>query len=179
MEEASFLSRYASKVYIIHRFDYLEASKVMQRRVLSNPKIEVRQWRCWPCRHASAHAQAGSKGCMAPVLTRLICTSNVFTGVQVCTQLPLVYAIFLGLAWIGLQLVASLVGQQLGTAYGGSASNDNVMSVFWLVYRWCGIQRCWRLMAMRRAALVSWQTPTQTHIHQCQWCVVLGTSQWP
>jgi len=45
MEEASFLSRYASKVYIIHRFDYLEASKVMQRRVLSNPKIEVRQWR--------------------------------------------------------------------------------------------------------------------------------------
>jgi hypothetical protein len=43
MEEASFLSRYASKVYIIHRFDYLEASKVMQRRVLNNPKIEVRQ----------------------------------------------------------------------------------------------------------------------------------------
>jgi hypothetical protein len=42
MEEASFLSRYASKVYIIHRFDYLEASKVMQRRVLNNPKIEVR-----------------------------------------------------------------------------------------------------------------------------------------
>lgn len=41
MEEASFLSRYASKVYIIHRFDYLEASKVMQRRVLNNPKIEV------------------------------------------------------------------------------------------------------------------------------------------
>jgi thioredoxin reductase len=29
-------------VYIIHRFDYLEASKVMQRRVLNNPKIEVR-----------------------------------------------------------------------------------------------------------------------------------------
>lgn len=45
MEEASFLSRYASKVYIIHRFDYLEASKVMQRRVLNNPKIEVRQSR--------------------------------------------------------------------------------------------------------------------------------------
>lgn len=41
MEEASFLMRYASKVYIIHRFDYLEASKVMQRRVLNNPKIEV------------------------------------------------------------------------------------------------------------------------------------------
>lgn len=30
-----------TQVYIIHRFDYLEASKVMQRRVLNNPKIEV------------------------------------------------------------------------------------------------------------------------------------------
>lgn len=41
MEEACFLARYASKVYIIHRFDYLEASKVMAKRALSNPKIEV------------------------------------------------------------------------------------------------------------------------------------------
>jgi len=41
MEEAAFLARYASEVYIIHRFDYLEASKVMQKRVLKNPKIKV------------------------------------------------------------------------------------------------------------------------------------------
>ncbi|KAG2431670.1 hypothetical protein HYH02_013247 [Chlamydomonas schloesseri] len=41
MEEAVFLTKYASKVYVIHRFNYLEASKAMARRVLANPKIEV------------------------------------------------------------------------------------------------------------------------------------------
>ncbi len=40
-EEATFLTKFASKVYLIHRRDHLRASKAMQTRVLQHPKIEV------------------------------------------------------------------------------------------------------------------------------------------
>jgi thioredoxin reductase (NADPH) len=40
-EEALFLTRFASRVFLVHRRDQLRATKTLQERVLANPKIEV------------------------------------------------------------------------------------------------------------------------------------------
>lgn len=43
-EDANFVSKFASKVYLIHRRGSLRASPVEQKRIMSNPKIEILWW---------------------------------------------------------------------------------------------------------------------------------------
>jgi thioredoxin reductase (NADPH) len=59
-EEADFLTRYATKVYLIHRRNEFRASKILQKHVFDNPKIEV----IWDTvvEKVEGDAQQGMKG---------------------------------------------------------------------------------------------------------------------
>jgi thioredoxin reductase (NADPH) len=55
MEEATFLTKFGSKVYIVHRRDELRASKIMQQRAHDNAKIE------WLLSHAVTEVSGGDQ----------------------------------------------------------------------------------------------------------------------
>ncbi|KAH0920131.1 hypothetical protein HID58_027791 [Brassica napus] len=73
MEEMKFLTKYRSKVYIIHRCDTFRALKIMQQRVLSKPKIEV----IWNSSVVEAYRDENGKGVLGGLKVKNVVTGDV------------------------------------------------------------------------------------------------------
>ena len=84
MEEASFLTKFASKVTNVHRRDELRASKIMQERATSNSKVEI----AWNSVIEEILGEAGPAGVHAAILkdtktdeTREVACQGVFLAI--------------------------------------------------------------------------------------------------
>ena len=106
VEEASYLTKFASKVYMIVRRDELRASKIMQQRAMDNPKIEI----LWNSSVVDVHGD--------DVITGLRLKNNV-TGDE--SDLP-VGGLFLA---IGHTPITGFLGDQLETDDAGYLKLDD------------------------------------------------------
>ena len=81
MEEATFLTKFASKVTIVHRRDEFRASKVMSARALANPKIDV----IWNTTVGEVHGDDAVSGVTLKDLgtdgSRTFATDGVFVAI--------------------------------------------------------------------------------------------------
>ena len=77
-EEAMFLTKYGSKVYVLVRRDQLRASAVMSKRLLANPKVEV----LWNSVAESCHGDDSGSGLLASIKVKNV-KDNSVTSLQV------------------------------------------------------------------------------------------------
>lgn len=84
IEEALFLTRFASKIYVVHRRDQLRATKILQERAFKNEKIEF----VW---------DSVVKGINGELMVQELVVENVKTGAQ--TNLA-VDGIFVAIGWV-------------------------------------------------------------------------------
>ncbi len=83
VEEALYLSNIASKVYLVHRRDELRSEKILQKRLLANPKIQ-------PVWDSQVKEIIGEAGILGSTVTGAI-IENVKTGEETTINVPAVF----------------------------------------------------------------------------------------